>query len=124
MAQDLKQRIGMQVRLARRRAKLSQEKLAERIDRTVETISNIERGTKVPNLQTLDRLSRAPGIPIRKFFADGSDPRSNRRAVIETGIATMVRELNDSDAEIALGLIETLANGRRAQRKGRAASRR
>jgi transcriptional regulator with XRE-family HTH domain len=124
MAQDLKQRIGMQVRLARRRAKLSQEKLAERIDRTVETISNIERGTEVPNLQTLDRLSRALGIPIREFFADGSDPRSNRRAIIEAGIATTVRELSDSDAEVALGLIEALANGRRAQRKGRGASRR
>lgn len=124
MAQDLKQRIGMQVRLARRRAKLSQEKLAERIERTVETISNIERGTKVPNLQTLDRLSRALGIPIREFFTEGSDPRSNRRAIIETGIATTVRELSDVDAEIALGLIEALANGRRAQRKGKVAGRR
>lgn len=124
MAHDLKQRIGMQVRLARRRANLSQEKLAERIDRTVETISNIERGTKMPNLETLDRLSHALGIPIRAFFTDGPDHRSNRRAVIETGISTMVRELSDADAEIALSLIEVLANARRVPRKSKGTGKR
>jgi hypothetical protein len=78
----------------------------------------------MPNLETLERLSRVLGIVIREFFADGSEPRSNCPAIIETGIATMVRELSDSDAEIALGFIEALANGRRPQRKGKSASRR
>jgi DNA-binding XRE family transcriptional regulator len=37
----------------RRRAKLSQEALAEKIGRASESISNIERGVQLPNIETL-----------------------------------------------------------------------
>lgn len=119
MASSLKRRIGTQVRLARSRARLTQEELAEQIDRTVETISNIERGAKMPNLETLDRLSQALNIPIREFFDEQHDAKSNWRLEIETGISVIVREFDDADAEIALGLLEVLASGRKSRPRAR-----
>ena len=53
MDKDLKRFIAGQLRACRRAAKLNQAELAERIDRTSEAISNIERGKSLPALDTL-----------------------------------------------------------------------
>ena len=44
MANNLKTYLGAKVREARHAKGLTQEQLAERIEKTVETVSNIERG--------------------------------------------------------------------------------
>ena len=57
MAMNMKIMIGLQVRTVRNRKDLTQEQLAEAIDRTVETVSNIERGNSVSTTKTyMDRI--------------------------------------------------------------------
>lgn len=68
MAMDLKSYIGLEVRAARKRKGLTQEQLAEKIDRAVETISNLERGRTWTGLKTLETLSRVLEQPIQTFF--------------------------------------------------------
>jgi transcriptional regulator with XRE-family HTH domain len=58
---DLKSHIGIRVRSARRRSGLTQERLAEVVAKTVETISNIERGHTLTGLGTLERIAKALG---------------------------------------------------------------
>ena len=117
MAIDMKKMIGLQVRTSRNRQNLTQEQLAEAIDRTVETVSNIERGQTAPSLITLDRLSRTLGIPLRDFFEDSGQVNTHRRAELEVKIRELARSLTDEDLEIAVGQVEVLEMGRKSLRK-------
>ena len=58
MIQDLKLTVGARLRAARRAAGLTQAQLAEAVSRTVEAISNIERGRNLPPLDLLDRAAK------------------------------------------------------------------
>jgi transcriptional regulator with XRE-family HTH domain len=64
MKNDLKKLIGNRVREARKNKGLTQEDLAALIDKTVETISNIERGVKLPGLATLEDIRKALGVKL------------------------------------------------------------
>ena len=48
--------MGDRIREARKNSKLTQEQLAEKLDLSVEFISNIERGLKLPSLQVFTKL--------------------------------------------------------------------
>lgn len=56
MSSDFKKLVGKRVRDARKSKNFTQEQLAEAVDKTVETISNIERGVKLPGLSTLEDI--------------------------------------------------------------------
>lgn len=68
VATNLKQTLAVRVRLYRQKAGLTQEELGERVGRTAETISNIERGRTLPTLQTLGLVAEVLETPIRDFF--------------------------------------------------------
>ena len=114
----LKRRVGHRIRLARKRRGLSQEELAERVDRSTEAISSIERGIAPPNFLTLERLARALEVPVREFFDIGPESaRDNpRRSRIIVELVEAASSLNDADLELALEQVEALAR-KRATRK-------
>jgi transcriptional regulator with XRE-family HTH domain len=64
MKNDFKKLIGNRVRKARKNKGLTQEELATLIDKTVETVSNIERGIKLPGLATLEDLRKALDVRL------------------------------------------------------------
>lgn len=114
MATDLKRRIATRVRVARRNRGVTQEQLAEAVDRTVETISNIERGRTLASLDTLEKVAKRLNIPMRDFFDDaGRGTLARRRYELESRLVEIVRALTDVDAEIAVGQLEVLAKARR-----------
>ena len=118
MASDLKRKIGIRVRVARRHRAMTQEDLAGAIDRTVETVSNIERGRTLPSIDTLEQLGTKLDIPLRDFFAIGEGYKSanRRRYELEGRLLEAIRSLSDQDAEIAVGQIEMIAKVRGRRR--------
>ena len=60
--------IGKQLRYMRRVKDRTQEQLAEQIDVSVGWLSRIERGTKLPNLKLLFRISQALDVPVRELL--------------------------------------------------------
>jgi transcriptional regulator with XRE-family HTH domain len=56
--------IGIQIRVARKTASLTQQQLAERIDRDVKSISRWENGHRPPDLNELLLLADAIGVPL------------------------------------------------------------
>jgi transcriptional regulator with XRE-family HTH domain len=61
--------------------------LAEKVERTVDAISQLERGRSLPSFETLERLALALDVPIRDFFDvgkgdDGSMQRTRLIAII------------------------------------------
>ena len=69
----LRQRFGKRVRALRKQAGLSQEELAARTDITVDFVSLIERGINAPSFETLEKLAKVLGVPVREFFDFRSD---------------------------------------------------
>jgi transcriptional regulator with XRE-family HTH domain len=110
MKDPLKQHIGAQVQAARHRVGLTQEQLAEQIERTVEAVSNIERAKALPTLETLRRLSEAVKVPLRDFFPeqDGRLRKSEHRLRAEYRMREIARDLSDTALEIALTQSEAL----------------
>lgn len=82
---DLKQRFGRRVQALREAAGLTQDELAERIDRTPDTIGNIERGVNSTRIETACQLAGVFGLELWQLFDLGeTDPaptRGQRRAV-------------------------------------------
>jgi transcriptional regulator with XRE-family HTH domain len=61
--------MAMQIKALRERRKLSQEALADRAGIHRVSLANIERGAKVPTLDTLERLSKALQVPLGRLVA-------------------------------------------------------
>lgn len=60
--------LGYQIKKLRKSKKLSQEKLAEKIDKSVDTISNIERGKFSPRLDTALEIANALDVELYELF--------------------------------------------------------
>lgn len=51
-----------------------------RIERSVDAVSNIERGKSPPGFGTIEHLSRAPDIPLMSLFGFEGASMSHRKA--------------------------------------------
>ncbi len=57
-------KIGLKIKLERTKRKLSQEKLAELSDLSKTHIGDIERGTSVPSIETLNKIANALNVEL------------------------------------------------------------
>jgi len=62
--------IGGAIRLHRRKARLTQEKLSEAADLNPKYLGEVERGEKIISIEALLRIAKAIKTPIRVFFRD------------------------------------------------------
>lgn len=59
---------GKKIKKLRKSKGLSQEQLAEHINKTVDTISSIERGLSSPRIETALDLSQVLDVPVHELF--------------------------------------------------------
>lgn len=64
--------VGRRVKALRKQQGLSQEKLAEKVGKSVDAISSIERGVSMPMLETAYALSEALGVRFFDLFREES----------------------------------------------------
>jgi transcriptional regulator with XRE-family HTH domain len=62
------QRFGNRLRYLRLEVGLSQEQLAERLEVSTETVSNLERGVHAPNFFRLEPLAESLDVDIHELF--------------------------------------------------------
>lgn len=65
--------LGERIRIARKKRKLSQEKLAEICSISTAHIGHIERGTRIPSLETLYKISKELDISLDYLFFDSKN---------------------------------------------------
>lgn len=101
---DLKRRIAIKLKVARKQRGLNQDELAELIGRSVDAVSNIERAKNLPSLDTLDVIAAKLEIPIAEFFeaARGRGKQAGKRLVLLAELSGIGRSLSDRDLEIAV----------------------
>ncbi len=79
--------MGERIRHARKAKKLSQEQLAEMCSLSAAHIGHTERGTRIPSLDTIFRISQALEISIDYMLLDSlknhSDSLANLKSIIE-----------------------------------------
>jgi transcriptional regulator with XRE-family HTH domain len=62
--------IGKVIRQYRIESDLSQDQLVDKIDMSKAYLSEIERGLKMPSMETLFRISKAMGVEAWKIVRD------------------------------------------------------
>lgn len=108
---SLKLRVGGRLREIRKSRGLTQERLAERIERSVDAVSALERGLALPSFETLEKLADVLDVPVRDFF-DVEEDASEARVRMLTRLMMHARALSDADLEIAVEQIGLLARRR------------
>ena len=103
MSLSMKQRVGLKVKEARVARGLTQEALAELVGRTVEAVSNIERGRTFPTMETLEQLGRHLDVAIQYFFEDADQVVNDERFIWEGKLRALGRQLSTEELKIAVG---------------------
>lgn len=67
---QVRRKLGENIRVLRKTAGFSQERLAEKADLHPVYISQVERGEKAVSVEALWKLARALGASIADFFRD------------------------------------------------------
>ena len=110
---SLQHRFAARVKEIRRKRRLTQQQLAEKIDRSTNAISSLERGVSLPTFETLERLAEALNVPVREFFdSDGAESDPKREALLMT-LKMSARILSTDDIEFAIGLLDLIAKRER-----------
>ena len=88
---------------------MTQEELAEKIDRSVETISNLERGVSLPNEATLHRLARSLEVSIDDLLAERA-ARSGGRPIEYFRATELLKMMDEKKLKLALQILKAIAN--------------
>jgi transcriptional regulator with XRE-family HTH domain len=113
MDRKLAQRLGQRVRDIRESKGFTQAQLAEMSGKSVEAISNFERGQTLPGVRTLSLLANHLGVSLRDIFDFGSQTTTS----VEDGLADRARLLSRDDRQLASDFVDFLIARRR--RSGR-----
>lgn len=105
---DIRSRVALRIRTIRKSRGLTQEDLAAMIDRSVDAVSNIERGTSLAGYDTLERLAVGLSVPVASFFAEAEEGPSRRTEIMER-LIDAARSLDDETLTKAAGMVELLA---------------
>ena len=111
---EIERELGKRVRAFRKERGLSQHDLSEKIDKTVDTVSNIERGNTFVRPATILALAKALDIGIGDLFGDPPPPKREHPLIAE-----LVALLSGHDEEELQAVIEQtqillkLSRGRR-----------
>ena len=109
---DIKIKIGKNIKKFRKQRKLSQEKLAELLDLSVISISNMENGKFLTSFKTLEQMSIILGVNIYEFFLFNKEVKEEilYKKLIENIKKTSIRQ--DSEKLMILFQVsENLLNG-------------
>lgn len=91
---DLKSKIGSRIKVLRTGRKLTQEQLAQSMDRSHDTISELERGLTGAALDMLEELCAKLDYPVSELFDDvDGDDRSPEAHALIFEIVTMLKKL-------------------------------
>ncbi len=115
-------KVGSKIRQFRETRGLTQAQLADILGKSVETISNFERGKVVTSLLTLEQLARHLNVRIRDFFDEDAvvmvlEPSSAFAVTVRNAADILPEE----DLEVVAGLVAVLEARKRREGRGDAA---
>ncbi len=105
---ELKRAFGRRVQSLREGAGLTQERLADRIGRSVDTISNIERGANSTRVETAARLAEVLEVALSELFEFNTEPEPSRHRRRELAdLSRRLGGLDDRQFRLLVSLVTT-----------------
>jgi len=98
------QLLGNRVKSLRKAQRLSQEQLAERIDKSVDTISSLERGKIYPRFETALQIAETLDVELYELFQVYDMPVDDKRKT--KLIQQIIDLLQDQPEEILKYILE------------------
>lgn len=80
---DIAQGLSNCIRKARKEKGLTQKQLAAKMGISAVNISQLESGARVPTMETLKRISKALGVPLRELLEGNHDPDREYENLVE-----------------------------------------
>ena len=100
--------LGLRIRAHRLERRLTQEQLAEKLDRSVEAVSNLERGLSLPNPATLHRLAAVLDVPAEDLLVERSG-RNRSHSLEYYRAMELLKMLDEKKLKLALGILKAIA---------------
>lgn len=107
---ELKNHIAAVIRAARKARNMTQEEVAERIGRTPESLSNLERGQAAPSIETVISLCDVLDIKIENLLSVRKNEKSRTPEGIRVSqeIHQLIDRLDDTALSLAKEQIESV----------------
>ncbi len=114
MTDTLAQQVGRKIKTLRESKGLTQAQLASLSLKSVETISNFERGKVVPGLVALETLAEKLGCSPSAFFDDITIKNEDKKhSAAAQKVLNAIELLDENDIEILAGLVEVLEKNKK-----------
>ena len=104
-ASELKRRFGQHIQRLREAAALTQEGLAERIGRSVDTVSNIERGVNATRIEVAYAIATAVGVRLPDLFAFDGEPRARPASETADALGELVEACDEATGLLLVDLV-------------------
>ena len=80
--QDIRSLLGGRIQFFRKRLQMSQATFAEKVDLSITSLSQIERGLKYPTSETLSRITNVLGVNVCELFQNDQTPMEHRNLLM------------------------------------------
>lgn len=108
---ELKRRFGKHVQGLREAIGLTQEQLAARIGRSVDTVSNIERGVNATRIEVAYLIAKELGVRLGDLFAFEAEPDRGERRPGGKVVEIVAELLDGCDEDTATALLDLMRAG-------------
>ena len=104
---ELKRRFGRQVQRLREAKGLTQEQLADRIGRSVDTVGNIERGVNATRIEVAYQIATELDVRLPDLFTfnDSSASGHTARSAPGTALSELLEACDEATTEILLDMV-------------------
>ena len=100
---EFKRQFGLRIQSYRRRSHLTQEELAERIGRSTDTVSNIERGVTSTRIETAFHIAEVLGVPFIEIFDIRHAAATNRER--QQLVEQLLELIDTQDADVLAAIL-------------------
>ncbi|MCJ2109014.1 helix-turn-helix domain-containing protein [Methylobacterium sp. E-041] len=104
---ELKRRFGRQVQGLREAKGLTQEQLADRIGRSVDTVGNIERGVNATRIEVAYQIATELDVRLPDLFTFEAAPGPSEvgRSAASTALANILADCDERTAGLLLDMV-------------------
>ena len=108
---DFSKQLGQRIKKLRKSKNLSQEALSELIDKSVDTVSNIERGIFSPRLDTALEIAKALNIELFELFQVREMPLEDKeKTKLLNEIFDLLKDQSDEILQFTLSQTQELVS--------------
>jgi len=108
MERDFAKRFGKRLRDLREAKALTQLQVAALLLKSIETISNFERGKTLPGLLTVEKLASVLGVQLPELFAFDAPPPLPEPNADAARVTNRMAQLSESDRALVVEFVDLI----------------